>query len=267
MRFLYRYYGNFDFLLDTIINKRLYFSYPKDFNDPFDCHPKFSLVRCKNDNIVDWKEYLSILAKEENPDISDFEAMKHAEAAINKGLYKDREWLFKSDQYASEVLDEAIKNIRICCFTRNPRNQMMWAHYADNHKGIALQFRSSYMFDVNSGTFRGFAVDYYSNHISLKRYLEAIKQTLNGDDLAFSRFMYCLKSIEWEQEEEIRFFSNHTYMAYPEKMLTGILLGSNCPQYREDLVHKVLTSWNDKPKIYKEDVDHSSIKIYFKLVN
>ena len=41
---------------------------------------------------------------------------------------------------------------------------------------------------------------------------EAIKETLKGDDLAFTRLMYCTKSIEWAQEEEIRFFSNHTYV-------------------------------------------------------
>ena len=267
MRFLYRYYSNFDFVLDTVINKRLYFSCPKDFNDPFDCRPKFSLIRCKNDNIEDWKEYLSILAKEEYPEISDVEAMKHAEAALKKGLHQDKEWLSKSDQYVSEALDEELKNIRICCFTRTPRNQMMWAHYADNHKGIVLQFRSYYMFDVGSGTFKGSDVDYYSKHISLKRYVEAEQETLHGDDLAFSRFMYCSKSIEWAQEEEIRFFSNDTYMPYPEKMLTGILLGSNCPPYRKDLIHKVLSNWNDKPKLYKEDDTQSFIKNYFKLVN
>lgn len=267
MLFLYKYYSNFDFVLDTIINKRLYFSCPNDFNDPFDCRPKFSLIRCKNDDIEDWKDYLSILAKEECLGISDVELLEHAEASLKKGLHQDKDWLLKSDQYAYQVLSEELKNIRICCFTRTPRNQMMWAHYANNHKGIVLQFRSFYMFDVESGTFKGFDVDYYSKHITLKRYVDSIKETLQGDDLAFSRFMYCSKSIEWAQEEEIRFFSNDTYMPYPEKMLTGILLGSNCPSHWEDLVYKVLSSWINKPKIYKEDVKKSSIKMYFRQLN
>jgi hypothetical protein len=267
MLFLYKYYSSFDFVLDTIINKRLYFSCPNDFNDPFDCRPKFSLIRCKNYDIKDWKDYLSILAKEEYPGISDVKSLKHADAALKKGLHQDKNWLVKSDKSVSQVLNEELNVFRICCFTRTPRNQMMWAHYANNHKGIVLQFRSSYMLDVKSGTFKGFSVDYYSKHISLKRYVDSMKEALQGDDLAFSRFMYCSKSIEWAQEEEIRFFSNDTYMRYPEKMLTGILLGSNCPSHLEDLVHKVLSSWINKPKIYKEDVSKSSIKMYFKLVN
>ena len=267
LRFLYRYYGNFDYVLDTIINKRLFFSCPNDFNDPFDCRPKFSLIRCKNDNVEDWKEYLFILSKDEYPGISDDDAIKHAEAAINKGLHQDKKWLLKSDKYASRVVEEEIKNVRICCFTKTPRNQMMWANYADNHKGIVLQFRSSYMFDVDSGTFKGFEVDYYAKHISLKRYLKAMNETLSGDDAAFSRFMYCSKSVEWAQEDEIRFFSNHSYMNYPERMLAGILLGSNCPSYREDLIRTVLSNWDEKPKVYKEDVSKSFIKMYFKLIN
>lgn len=267
MLFYYKYYGNFEFLLDTLINKRLYFSCPNNFNDPFDCRPKFSLELCKNEDIGDWKEYFSILAKEENPGISDVEAMAHAETAINKGLHRNKEWLIKSDQDASEVLDEEIKDVRICCVTRTPRNQMMWAHYADNHKGIVLQFGSSFMFDIVSETFKGFDVDYYSKHIPLKRYLTAIHETLNGDDHAFSRFMFCSKSIEWKQEEEIRFFSNNTYVSYPEEMVTGILFGSDCPSYRIDMVAKVLSSWNEKPKLYKEDESQKLIKIYFKLIN
>ena len=79
--------------------------------------------------------------------------------------------------------------------------------------------------------------------------------------------MYCSKSIEWAQEEEVRFFSNYTHNPYPEKALTGILLGSQSPSRWEDLVHKELSSWVNKPKIYKEDVKKSSIKMYFKLLN
>ena len=119
MRFLYKYYSNFNFVLDTIINKRLYFSSPNDFNDPFDCRPKFSLIRCKNDNIEDWRDFLSILAKEEYPGISDDESLEHAEAALIKGLHHDNEWLLKSEHYDSQVHNYRIKKNPHMLFYQN----------------------------------------------------------------------------------------------------------------------------------------------------
>jgi len=267
MRFLYRYYSCFDFVLDTIINKRIYFPSPNDFNDPFDCCPKFSLLRCKKDNEKDWKSYLFFLAKDQYPGISDDEALKHAEAAIQKGLHRDKEWLFESDKSISKALNEKRKDVRICSFSKSPRNQMMWAHYANNHQGIVLQFSSVYMFDAVSGTFRGFDVDYYSKPITLRCYVESIENSLKGDNLAFVRLIYCSKSYEWTHEEEVRFFSKNIYMPYPEEMLKGILLGSECPSHWEDMIYKAVSTWRSKPKIFKEDAQRSSIKIYFRLVN
>jgi Protein of unknown function (DUF2971) len=267
MVFLYKYYSNLDYVLDVILNKRLYFSPPNNFNDPFDCHPKFSLVRCKNDDIADWREFFSILAKEEYPGISHSESIEHAKAALKKGLHHNKEWLLDSDHYDTQVHNEELKKVRISCFTKTPRNQMMWAHYANNHKGIVLQFRASYMSDADTGDFKGFDVEYYSNHINLKRYVDTIKETLKGDDLAFSRLMYCTKSIEWAQEEEVRFFSNNTYVSFPEEMLTGILLGSQSPSLWKKLFNKVLLNWTSKPKLFQEDVKKSSIKMCFTKLN
>lgn len=267
MLFLYKYYSNLDFVLDTILNKRIYFSSPNDFNDPFDCHPKFSLFRCKNDDISDWKYYLSALAKEQNPDISQNESIKHAEAAIKNGLHQNKDWLLKNDQFCTQVHKEELKKIRISCFTKTPRNQMMWAHYANNHKGIVLQFRASFMVDANTETFKGVEVEYYTNHINLKRYVNTIKEAEEGDNQAFLRLMFCTKSIEWAQEEEVRFFSRNTYVPFREEALTGILFGSQSPSHCKSLFIKVLSDWTNIPKLYQEDVKKSSVRMHFKQLN
>lgn len=267
MLFLYRYYSNLDYVLDLINNKKLYFSSPNEFNDPFDCRPKFSLLRCRNESIEDWKYFFTILAKEQYPNISAEKALIYAEAAITKGKHMDKKWLLESEEYDCQVTNEELEKKRICCFTKSARNQMMWAHYANNHTGIALQFRSSFMYDGDSGDFKGFNVDYYPKRIKLNRYVSAMKETLEGDDLAFSRFMYCLKSIEWEHEQEIRFFSNNIYVPFPNQMLSGILLGSKCTDQWEAKIREALSSWSVLPKIYKENPEKSSVKIYFNLMS
>ncbi|KAF0144607.1 MAG: hypothetical protein FD156_1621 [Nitrospirae bacterium] len=266
-RFLYRYYSNFEYILDTVINRRIYFLSQEELNDPFDCRLKFSLLHCKKDPEDDWKSYLFYLAKCEYNGISDEETRKHVDAAINKKLHKDNNWLINSDKSIKDSHNECLNSFRICSFSKSPRNQMMWAHYADDHKGMVLQFRSSYFRDDASGDFRGFDIDYYEQPIPLKKYVDAIKNTSEGDKTAYARLIWCSKSDEWSGEDEVRLFSTKKYMSYPEEILTGISIGSECPSHRIDLLLKSISSWKKKPKVFKEAPERSSlIKIYFSLL-
>jgi len=260
MTFLYRYYGRLDFVLDAIDNRRIYFASPSAFNDPYDCRPKFSLSFCKNDPERYWKRYFFLLAKNQYPGISEREARKHSQAAIAKGKHRDKVWLGQAA--------EAIRTLggtppRICCFSKSPRNPMMWAHYANNHKGVALQFRKTLTLDVD-GSYKGFHVEYYRRRIPLKRYVKAIEASLRTDPLAFARLIYCSKSHEWNSEQEVRIFSHEPYLTYPEEMLTGVLLGSECGVDWENQISAAFSSWASKPKLFREDRSISSVKLCFR---
>lgn len=264
MNLLYRYYRRLDFVLDAIINRRLYFAAPGEFNDPFDSKPKFSLLFCKKDPEEDWRRYFFILAKNQYPGISDDEVRKHADGAILRGLHRDRGWLLEADEEIKKALAQHSRSIRICCFSKSPRNATMWAHYADNHKGVVLQFKKSGLLD-DDGTYKGFDVEYYRRPIPLQRYVRAMEETEKGDNKAFGRLIYCSKSHEWASEDEVRILSQETHLTYPEEMLTGILLGSDSPSHSLDMLYTVLSTWPLRPKIFKEDRSVSSIKLCFKL--
>jgi len=261
MTFLYQYHRNLDYVLDTIVNKRLYFSAPSDFNDPFDCRPKFSLFSCKNDAENVWRRYFSLLAKHQYPGISNAEAEKCADAEILNGKHRDKDWLCGSDESIKEELSKIAP--RICCFSKFPRNAMMWAHYADNHKGVVLQFKKANMIG-NDTSYRGFDVEYYDKPIPLERYVKAMEQTESGDEAAFGRLIYLTKSSDWTSEKEVRFLSREIYMAFPETMLTGIIFGSECSVHWRDHIYTALSAWSTRPSLFKEDSSISSIKLCFK---
>lgn len=261
MRFLYRYYSNLEHVIDTIANKRLYFSPPSDFNDPYDCRPKFSLRSCKNNPDEVWNRYFFILAKIKKPKITDDEAQKHADAEISKKSHKNHVWLREAD----EALAECGPLANICCFSKSPRNAMMWAHYANEHKGVVLQFNAADMLDQQSGEYKGFDVEYYPQPITLTRYVEAMEDNLKDDTLALARLLYCSKSQEWAGEEEVRFFSQcNKLVPYREDMLTGILFGSRCPASWQETINTLLSTWNSKPKFFKEDGSVNSLKLCFR---
>lgn len=140
---------------------------------------------------------------------------------------------------------------------------MMWAHYADNHKGVVLQFRKSYMVD-NEESYKGFDVEYYGKPIPLERYVKAMEETEAGDETAFARLIFCTKSDEWKSEEEVRFFSREKFRTYPEEMLTGIILGSECPAHWQGHIFDAVSEWNTRPAFFQEDSSISSTKLCFR---
>ena len=261
---LYKYYKNFEYALDAVANRRIYFPTVDKLNDPFDCRPKFSLLSCKNESEEDWRAYFFILAKkgsEEN--ITDEEADLHADGAIKKQKHKDLCWLYKADQSVKNNHKSFLEDnhLRICSFSQSSRNQMLWAHYADNHKGVVLQFRKS----ILKG--KAFAVEYYDGRITLKRYVDAINRTWKDDDdvLAHGRLVFGSKSDEWKGEDEIRCFNQNKYLKFEEEMLAGILVGNECLPHRLEIFQKAISAWNRKPKIFKEDSQSSSlIKMNFR---
>ncbi len=64
---LYRYYGNPEYIIDVIVNKRVYFSHPKDFNDPFDCKPYIWIKKGSGISKTTWYEAFYYLNKMKHP--------------------------------------------------------------------------------------------------------------------------------------------------------------------------------------------------------
>jgi hypothetical protein len=65
-KFLYKYMGKrLDRIGDILVNRRLHFSDPLSFNDPFDCALGLDLRRSATDQ--DWVEYFIHLVEEDSP--------------------------------------------------------------------------------------------------------------------------------------------------------------------------------------------------------
>jgi hypothetical protein len=101
--------------LQIIKDGTMKFTRPGKVNDPFDCSPDF--------DASDIKEYLL-----SRPDLvsrsGNLQHLPELEAAIAEGVF-------------NQIADE---NIGICSLSRDPLNLLMWAHYAEYHKGFVIEF-------------------------------------------------------------------------------------------------------------------------------
>lgn len=120
--FLYKYYS-IKYLTDyfsTLQNRQFYFSSVEQLNDPFDLYGgrciigQYQLVR-------HWLNFIyDAISQQENSAIKE-KINEHSTVLLLTLLQT-------SFQYAS------------CSFSRVPLERLMWAHYADSHRGFCLEF-------------------------------------------------------------------------------------------------------------------------------
>lgn len=89
----------------------------------------------------------------------------------------------------------------VVCFTTKYDNLLMWAHYANNHSGICIEFDSS------ANHFNGkFKDDYYEDIGILKKVSYQLERPsyIEPQELENNTSSWFVKSPEWEYEEEQR---------------------------------------------------------------
>lgn len=106
----------------------------------------------------------------------------------------------KSGGVAFDVL---IQTFRVCCFSKRNDNLLLWAHYADNHRGICLEY--DIPDDIHKKTFM--PITYGESQPVLEKVerfpagdQNAGRLSLKMEDAA----VFLTKSADWKYEEEWR---------------------------------------------------------------
>jgi hypothetical protein len=126
-----------DWIRQIIFDRKIHFSNPKDFNDPWDCRPYFRIPdagdRQSCERCVQW---FDTVARKRSPRIDEQE---HARRLAQ--LRNDRPSFERLIKELSESIVDAINNIyRVYCLSAKPDSALMWSHYSNNHQGVCLEF-------------------------------------------------------------------------------------------------------------------------------
>lgn len=128
----------------------------------------------------------------------------------------------------------------ILCFSRNWKNPVQWAHYADRHKGVCLGF------------------DIPSSFLEIVTYVE--KRIAHDGQLYDDLVMRLLKTkfIHWDYEEEYRIFvplEKHEKGIYytdfsDDQILENVIVGANSSISRGEL-NDALGTLKPKVEVFK----------------
>lgn len=163
--------------IELLVNRELWFANPETLNDPFECQMIMSEML---DSI--WRHH----------EVSEID-----QADIKK------------------LLSESVDKLGICSFSQVRQNQLMWSHYADEHKGFCIGFSENalkkYMQPVHSQVveydrelpYKGVIerIKHFEKHPPLDQKLCNSADAIAGDILSS---VVGVKYTHWGYEREVR---------------------------------------------------------------
>ncbi len=210
------------FLYQALTNEELHLASPATFNDPFDC-PIYELLHNRD-------EIASLIRKAYQ------DCLKIACFTSNKTLPKlGSDGLVVSELKSNNSTEEFL-------------NPLMWAHYADSHRGICIKYKfpnsMSELGDINSCS-----VSYFKD----VKYSDKELLDYSGNNSITLENSFFLKGEAWRYENELRFLqfdlnglSEHKSISIPN-CIEAIYFGLKCSEQDQQTIRNIM-----KDKIFKD---------------
>lgn len=234
-KYLYRYLSA-NFGLSSVEKLEFKIALPKDLNDPLEMFPtrplgtvdtgppilsESELLQMYHEHrAVSGEPFVDFATYKENQN-QIYEAVR--ESALDNSIPADGRTLGAFKYMYSKIFG-------IMCFSERANSELMWAHYGDNHKGIAVEFSTR---DYPEAKFSPVC---YSN--TRPRLDSSMTSNIK---LLYNRLfeIWTTKSKEWKYEQEWRLFfpllacqkieSNgrtHYFVNLPKTFISAIVLGA-----------------------------------------
>lgn len=276
-----------DHSISAFAEDHLYLTRANRFNDPYDCLLYFDSQKLQEqiDNKLS-KENILTAFQNRLPNLS-------IEEHIVTSIVNQLKPVFMAEvsKICPQTVDMLQRNMYIACFTEDIKSPIMWSHYADYHKGFAIEYQfDSDMFyprplipgDDRFGGYgwRSLLPVHYSKHrtdgTSLADWYslcEMASKTLSPDveldlssslpDMLLKTKLSLHKAEMWAYEKEWRMILSHEYPnSFGEPIIhfiakaAGIYLGAKMrPEYRQQLIN--IATQKAIP-IYEMVIDHAS---------
>lgn len=218
---------NEQFLSKFLSEQFIFCSDPRTFNDPWDCKPYYDTGNLSDpEEIAKYRSFIFEQYKK-NPAFNPNDSELHN--IVLNSLCGDSLLLEKTlNSLSRSAADTHANSFRIYCLTPCPQNILMWSHYANNHRGVCLEF------DTKNALFGGAWEVQYSQYFPKFQFL----------DVHESDPMLALlhKSIVWKYEQEFRVVAhtqngkaeygdshlcikNNNFLRIPDNSLKSIIVG------------------------------------------
>lgn len=190
-----------------LLKVECWLSNPRTFNDPFDMNAKIEF----DAHVLEKRKKLANLLTADEPAWS----RQEIESEVTRILGSKK----ITKEHVSKILEDAINNCGVACFTSDPLSNLMWAHYASSHKGIALEYDLA----IDTDFFLGASNVEYEDPIPIFNWWE-----IDTHDQITKILLRKNKSWCYEKERRVIIFGKSATAAkLKPNALTGVIKGIN----------------------------------------
>ena len=219
-----------DFTRALFQKRALWFSTPEAFNDPFDCN----LVLMIDGTDEEHHSFCLKLIDRGHPDVPVIPP------EVRQNLWNAKPW--RKPGFAHGIFtrarDRIYKESSVFCWCLDGLNIPMFSYYANDHRGIALEFEVSMLDPIG----RALPVQYRDDLPDLN-YLKL------HDDPQLSKTLIFTKAACWGHEKEYRVFRPNTpagLVEFSPANLKRITFGPRASEEEEGIVMGWLADWPTK---------------------
>ncbi len=228
-----------DYSSRIFTHNELYFSTANEFNDPFDCRFRYKL----NGSEADRVKFLKRIQKEKYP----YRSRRERRSEIVQ-LRREIKSPGYEESFQQDLREGVISKWGIYCLSAVPDDILMWAHYADGHRGFCLEFLNdpNDQFHAkrqpNDPDFRShpclfpYEVEYSEEYPVINPLSEDY-----ADDEKIGRKAFLTKATQWQYEKEWRILGDNNTPGphqFPSRFLTGIIFGCKMSDAHKDMIHE-----------------------------
>lgn len=241
---LYKYQPYSSYAFESLVQQKLWISNPDDFNDPFD-----SKVRIPEITSVD-KIYDTIIAAYKRNGIKNWKLPALQEP-------KTEEESRELAEYAKDVIERVIRGVGVYSLTSSKDDVLMWAHYADSHRGFVIGFDMS---KLKTYTNMEVVEVQYDDQYPEMCETELVDYDKTSDYL---RKLASRKGKQWKYENEWRliFPFNNLLLPFPMQPIE-IIFGYKMQESHRNTLFQLITNIygnlefsTAKPKKFKFELD------------
>lgn len=138
--------------LDNLSKNYIWCAEISSLNDPFECSLQFDNDECLRHYFSDKKfheffkeQFRQELTQKEIKELTNSKTpySTYDEICRNKNIIlsmSPEQQLERIQQRWDQIIEESNQDIKICSFSANNDSLLLWSHYADEHKGICIEY-------------------------------------------------------------------------------------------------------------------------------
>jgi len=221
---LFKYMPWPGFARETLLEQRIWYSKMSAFNDPFE--GKYDIQKGLSVHAA-----IALAAKYK----ADCDWHEVEEYIRSRVLLPGRNSLVLRNEFETvvrqqvDLAQEQIRNLGVLSLSMVPDSILLWSHYADEHKGICIEFERN--IDEDSGILENSRPVIYSD-----MYPTPSVDQLVLDPRALTNKVVYTKSHHWAYEKEWRLWKDKGNQKHPlPGPVKSVILGSNWQGSQQDI--------------------------------